>query len=154
MKRLFHPVYKVSQEHIFWLIKILDGAKIRLALGVGKKCIMWPGMELYYEQLSYGLVAPLFSLMKYYCVDTETHHQNKSVQSCGEKREREKAQTSRSPKLMVHLSLSEPLTGSALSRGKTRVKRWEVSSGVTAYISLALQPLCPLLYPEVQQSNV
>ncbi len=90
---------------------------------------MWFGMELQYEQLSYGLVAPLFSPMKYYCVDIETHYQNKREREREKeskkerKKEREKAQTSRSPKLMVHLSLSEPLTGSSLSRGKTRVKR-------------------------------
>lgn len=55
---------------------------------------------------------------------------------------------------MVHLSLPEPLTGSSLSRGKTKVKRLGVNSGLTAYISLALQPSCPLLRPaEVQLSN-
>lgn len=67
------------------------------------------------------------------------------------KERKRKAQTSRSPKLMVHLALSEPLTGSSLFRGKAKVRRWEVNSGVTAYISLALQPPCLLLCPTKAQ---
>lgn len=52
-------------------------------------------------------------------------------------REKERQLRRRSQTWMVRVSVSELLTGSSLSQGKTEVKRWEVNSGVSAYISLS-----------------
>lgn len=103
--------------------------------------------------------SPFYSARWNIVVWTHTPHTRTKAfgVACWEKKEektkerKRKAQTSRSPKLMVHLALSEPLTGSSLFRGKAKVRRWEVNSGVTAYISLALQPPCLLLCPTKAQ---
>lgn len=104
--------------------------------------IIWPGLPFYSAWWNIIVWA--------YRPSTRTMVLRVACWSGGKKKrklKKEKAQTWRSPELMVHLSLSEPLTGSSLSRGKTRVKRWGVNPGVTAYISLALQPACPVLCP-------
>lgn len=86
-------------------------------------------------------------------------HQNKRAGSCLLKKKKERQREKINERKISDLEISwingasfsaEPLTGSSLSWGKTRVRRWELNSGVTAYISLALSTLQPCRAESVQ----